>query len=157
MTMKAEALHNKIAKALGVGAMAFALAGPSVPVLADGAYSASSVFRTRNLYGQRILNLEKDVNSGNFAALSDTDTSFTLFIAGTTKRDKELKKTEEGLAASFSAAVKAKDAAKAKAAWSEFIKVADLKSEYKPDERGQTDSSGYSPTWGTSKQYIYQR
>jgi hypothetical protein len=37
-------------------------------------------------------------------------------------------------------AAKAKDAGKLKSAYDEFIKVADLKSEFKKEGRGQTDS-----------------
>ena len=159
MTMKNEALQSKIAKALGVGAMAFALSGPSMPVLADGAYSASSVYRTRNFYGARISGYEKDVNAANFAGLSDktVSNSFDLFISGTTKGKKDLAAKETAAANAFKAAVSAKDAGKLKAAYSDFIKIASLKSDYKPGELGQSDSSGYAPTWGTEKQYIYQR
>jgi Photosystem II Psb31 protein len=70
---------------------------------------------------------------------------------------KERKAVETKLESDIFAAVKAKDSSKLKASYEEFIKVADLKSEYKPGELGQTDSSGYSPTWGTDKQFIYQR
>lgn len=86
---------------------------------------------------------------------------FDLFISGTNSRgsalDKANKAAETKIEADIFAAVKAKDAGKLKAAYDEFIKAADLKSEYKPTELGQTDSSGYSPTWGTEKQFIYQR
>ena len=65
--------------------------------------------------------------------------------------------TENKLEADILGAAKAKDAGKLRSAYDEFIKVADLKPVFQPGELGQTDSSGYSPTWGTSRQYIYQR
>ena len=78
-----------------------------------------------------------------------------IYVGG--KAAKELAATETKIKEDIYSAVKAKDAAKLKASYTEFIKVADLTSEYKDGELGQTDSSGYSPNWGTSKQYIYQR
>ena len=162
MTMGVESFQNKIAKALGVGAMAVALAGP-LPVLADGAVSASTEYRARTNYGTKIMRFEKAVNSGDFNSLSDKSVSnaFDLFISGTTRGSnaarKELKAKEIEIAANFKDAVNAKDGNKLKSAYNEFIKVADLKPDYKPNELGQTDSSGYSPTWGTERQYIYQR
>ena len=89
--------------------------------------------------------------------------AFDLFISGANRgsnpKVKETKKKETQLAADFKAAVAAGDSAKAKSAYSEFVKIADLKPEYKPDELGQTDSAGngFSPTWGTEKQFIYIR
>lgn len=90
-----------------------------------------------------------------------TKAIFDLFIKGSNSLVGEISKaraaTENKLEADILAAAKAKDAGKLKAAYDEFIKVADLVPEFKDGELGQTDSSGYSPTWGTSRQYIYQR
>jgi hypothetical protein len=84
-----------------------------------------------------------------------------LFISGSnglkSTKSKELKKAETALEAEIYAAVTAKDSGKLRAKYDEFIKVADLESKFKPGEKGQTDSSGYSPSWGTPGQYIYQR
>ena len=88
---------------------------------------------------------------------------FDLFISGVNRgsnpRVKELKKKETELAANFKAAVAAGDSATAKSTYAEFIKIADLKPDYRPDELGQTDSAGngFAPTWGTEKQFIYIR
>ena len=116
-------------------------------------------------YGRKIYNLKKDVESGNFAVLGDksVNNAFDLFISGANRGNnptvKETRAKETELASAFKAAVAAGDASKAKSAFSDFIKVADLQPEYKAGELGQTDSAGngYSPTWGTEKQYIYQR
>ena len=90
-----------------------------------------------------------------------TKAVFDLFIKGSNSLVGEISKaraaTESKLEADILSAAKAKDAGKLKAAYDEFIKVADLQPEFKDGELGQTDSSGYSPTWGTSRQYIYQR
>jgi hypothetical protein len=87
--------------------------------------------------------------------------AFDLFISSSNalngKADKERKAAEKNIQASIYSAVKAKDASKLQAAFGDFVKVADLKSEFKAGDLGQTDSSGYSPTWGTSRQFIYQR
>jgi len=160
MTMGVESFQKNIAKALGVGAMAVALAGP-LPAMADGASSISTVYRTRGLYGNKILALQKAAETGDYSKLESSGNTFDLFIAGTNigynPAVKATRAQEKELAAAFKAAVAAKDSGKIKSTLGEFIKVADLKSEYKPNERGQTDSSGYAPTWGTESQYIYQR
>ena len=164
MTMGIENFQKNMAKALGVGAVAIALGSP-VPAMADGASSKSTVYRARNNYGAKIFNYGKDVDSSNFAALSDKSVSnaFDLFISGTNRgfnaATKDVKAKETELASTIKTAIAAKDAGKLKSAYSEFIAVADLKPDYKPGELGQTDSAGngYAPTWGTDRQYIYQR
>ena len=50
-------MQNQIQKALAVGVMGFALAAPVMPAFADGAVSKSSVYRARNTYGRRIVDL----------------------------------------------------------------------------------------------------
>jgi Flp pilus assembly protein TadG len=156
-------LQNQITKAALSTAMGFALIAPVMPALADGAVSQSTVYRARNSYGRRVLDLEEAVSKGNFAAFEDKKSinAFDLFISGSnalnSKIDKERKAEETKLEAQIYAAVKSKDAGKLRSAYADFVKVADLKSDFKPGEKGQTDSSGYSPTWGTTKQYIYQR
>lgn len=155
-------MNMDIRKALGVAAMGFALAAP-IPAMADGAVSASTVYRSRNYYGARIVDLAKAADTGNFAAFEDkkSKNGFDLFVSSSNAQKsaitKERKAKETAIVANIYDAVKAKDASKLKAAYAEFIKVSDLKSDYKPGELGQTDSSGYSPTWGTDRQYIYQR
>jgi hypothetical protein len=151
-------------KALGVAALGFALAGPAVPqrAMADGSVSKSTVYRARNNYGAKIMNLEQAVASGDLSVFDKKASNwFDLFISGANALpgpvNKENKAKETALKGDIYAAVSAKDVGKAKAAYAEFIKVADLKSNYKPGELGQTDSSGYAPTWGTDRQYIYQR
>ena len=147
--------------AAAVAASLFAL--PVAPVLADGAVSASTVYRARNSYGQKILGLGDAAAKGDFAAFADkkAQTAFDLFISASNApggiKYKEVKKTELAIQAKINEAVKAKNGGALKSAYDEFIKVAALKSAFKPNEPGQTDSSGYSPTWGTDRQQIYQR
>ena len=107
--------------------------------------------------------MEEAAKSGNFDAFLEKKAvnGFDLFISGSNRmngvKDKALKKVELELEKDIYEAVKAKDKSALSKSYSEFVKAADLKSEYKPGELGQTDTSGYSPTWGTSRQYIYQR
>jgi len=156
-------VQNQLSKFVGVAIMGFTLAGPALPVLADGAVSDGTVFRVRNSYGRRIVELGEAASKGNFDAFAAKKSinSFDLFISGSNakKNDatKARKAAEKELEAKIYAAVQAKDAGKLKSAYDEFIKVADLKSDFKSGEKGQTDSSGYSPTWGTPGQFIYQR
>eukprot|EP01036_Dinobryon_divergens_P029494 gene29494-38597_t len=156
---------DKIGKFVGIAAMGVALAGPVVPLpaIADGAVSASTVFRARTKYGPKLLSLVDSASKGDFAAFEDKKTvnAFDLFISSSNalggKISKERKSVEKSLEAQIYSAVKAKDASKLTAAIKEFVSVADLKPDFKEGELGQTDSSGYSPTWGTPRQYIYQR
>mmetsp|Transcript_19767 Transcript_19767/g.19878 ORF Transcript_19767/g.19878 Transcript_19767/m.19878 type:complete len:193 (+) Transcript_19767:89-667(+) len=163
MAMSAESIQTKISKAVAVATIGAALFAPISPVIADGATSASSVYRTRVLYGQRILDLEKAANSGDFGAFADKKAvnGFGLFISGTNptpgKASKEKKAAEQKIVDEIYKAVESKDASKLKSAYSEFVNFAALKSPFGPNDIGQTDSSGYSPTWGTPKQQIYQR
>jgi orotate phosphoribosyltransferase-like protein len=128
VSMSAESMQQKIAKALGVAAMGIALAGP-VPAMADGAVSRSTVYRARNNYGAKIYALSSAASSGNFAAFEDKKTlnAFDLFISGANAlngiADKEAKAAEKAIYADIYSAVKAKDAGKLKANFDKFIAV----------------------------------
>lgn len=136
MQMSAESLQAKISRALGVAAMGIALSGPILgPVPnanADGAVSSSTVYRTRLNYGTKILNLTPAVQKSDFAAFEDKKilNAFDLFISGSTAKkgiaDKERRIAEKAIQANIYAAVKAKDSAKLKTTFTEFIKIADL-------------------------------
>ena len=156
MTMKADSMQSQISKAFGIAAMGIALAGP-MPAMADGAASKSTVYRARNSYGQRVLGLGEAAAKGDFDAFLEKRAvnGFDLFISGSNRmngvKDKAAKKAELELEKAIYEAVKAKDKAGLKKNYDEFIKVADLKPQFKPGELGQTDTSGYSPTWGTDR------
>lgn len=136
MQMSAESLQAKISRAFGVAAMGIALSGPVLgPVSnanADGAVSSSTVYRTRLNYGTKILNLTPAVQKSDFAAFEDKKilNAFDLFISGSTAKkgiaDKERRVAEKAIQANIYAAVKAKDSAKLKSTFTEFIKIADL-------------------------------
>lgn len=163
LSMANNDLSSQISKALGVAVMGVALAGPVAPALADGAVSASTVFRARTSYGAKIYDLNAAASKGDFSAFNDkkAKNAFDLFISGSNAQKSDVSKARKAseleIQKEIFAAVDAKDAGKLKAAFDKFVEVADLKPAFKPDEKGQTDSSGYSPTWGTSRQYIYQR
>lgn len=153
-----------VQKALGVAALGFAtFAGPvTMPAMADGAVSPSSVYRARVNYGSKIMGLEKSVANSDFGAFDKKANAwFDLFISGTNSLPgeamKKAKKEETTIKADIFAAVASKDASKLKSSYASFIKVASLKPDFKPGELGQSDSSGYSPTWGTDREYIYIR
>lgn len=146
MSMKAD-LQSTGAKLLVAAGLGLSIMGP-LPVMADGAVSASTVYRARNSYGSKIMDLQEAVSKGNFAAFDNKKVlnAFDLFISGSNAKGgikgKETKKAELALQAKIYEAVKAKNSAALKSAYDEFIQIADLKSEYKPGEVGQTDSSG---------------
>jgi hypothetical protein len=134
------------------------------PAVADGAVSQSSVFRARTACGFKIVDLQKSAQNQRWEMFDKkAQTYFDLFIKGANALKKssplgqEIIAKETALKKDIFDAVDERNAKKLQAALAEFIKVADLKSEYKPGELGQTDSSGYAPVWGTDRQYIYQR
>lgn len=162
--MRLKMSFGTFTKVAGIAAAGFLLTGPiQQNAVADGAVSKSTVFRARLNYGSKILDLASAADKADFAAFEDkkSQNAFDLFISGANalngKIDKEHKASEKAILANIKSAVSSKDASKLRSSYSEFIKVADLKSDYKPGELGQTDSSGYSPTYGTARQYIYQR
>jgi len=138
ISMVSENIQTKITKALVAASMGVALLTPLTPAVADGAVSVSTVYRARNLYGSRILELEQAAAKGDFAAFSNSKAvnGFDLFISRSNalggKAAKQLASAEKKLEGDIYAAVKAKDAAKLKSSFDEFVKVADLKSDYKP-------------------------
>lgn len=157
-------MNNDLQKFLGVAAIGFALSGPAFvqPVVADGAYSISSKYRARNKYGATIVDLKDAVSKGDYTAFDKkSSNAFDLFISQSNNpvsiKDKAIKSQEIALKSDIFSAAAAKDSSKLKTAYDSFIKVADLTSDYKPTEKGQSDSSGYAPTYGTSKEYIYIR
>lgn len=157
--------NNFLSKALGVALMGAAMNGPMVPpaAMADGAVSASTIFRARNNYGAKIYALKDAATKGDFSAFAGPKVAaaFDLFISGSNALGSEISKAtaaaETAAKKEIFDAVAAKDAGKLKAAFDKFVTVAELTPVFKPEEKGQSDSSGYSPTWGTSRQYIYQR
>lgn len=154
--------QSKFSKAMGIAALGVTLMGP-IAANADGAVSPSSIYRVRNTYGTRIVDLAPAVEKGDFAAFEDKKilNAFDLFISGSNAQKSTIAKqrcsAEKAIQAKIYAAVKAKDSSKLKSEYAEFIKVADLKSEYKKGELGQSDSSGYSPVYKSDRWYIYQR
>jgi hypothetical protein len=161
MSARSSSLQMGMEKNIAAAAMAASLF--AAPVFADGAVSASTVYRARNSYGAKILNLGDAASKGDFAAFADkkSTNAFDLFISASNAlggaKYKEIKKTELAIQAKINDAVKTKNAGALKSSYDEFIKVASLKSDFKASDVGQTDSSGYSPTWGTPRQQIYQR
>jgi len=123
---------NKIAGAVAGFGVALA---PLAPAFADGAVSASTIFRARNTYGAKIQDLAPAVEKGDFAAFDNKKVlnAFDLFISGTNKRvtDKPTLKKEKEIEEAIFKAVKAKDSAGLKKAYAEFINFADLTKEYK--------------------------
>jgi Photosystem II Psb31 protein len=97
----------------------------SVPqfAFADGAVSAATTQKAKLVYGDRIIALKSAVDSGNFDAVAAEKNAFILYNSGAypTAKDKPLKaKAIAGTNAIFSA-IKSKDAAALKSAYSSYI------------------------------------
>jgi hypothetical protein len=70
INMRTESVQAQISKSVAAAMMGISLIAP-LPTLADGAISQSTIFRARNTYGRRILDLGEAAAKGNFAAFSD--------------------------------------------------------------------------------------
>jgi hypothetical protein len=109
----------------------------------------------------KIFNLKDAVAKGDFSAFDKkASNAFDLFISQSnfpSIKGKALAKEESAIKSDIFAAVSSKDSAKLKSSYEKFLKTASLVPNYRPDEAGQSDSSGYSPTFGTDREFIYIR
>lgn len=141
------------------GAAAVVAAAPQL-AFADGAVSAASVGKARAVYGGRIADLKKAVESGNFDAVSDEKNAFILFNSGAypTAKDKANKKAAiEGTNAIF-AAVKSGDKGALKSAYTSYVSSNDIKPLPSVDpQTGQGYSSDYDYRRLTNAGAIYVR
>ena len=97
----------------------------------------STVYRARNSYGQRVLGLGDAAAKGDFDAFLDKRAvnGFDLFISGSTRMNgvkgiRLPRRLSLSWEKAIYEAVKAKDKAGLKKSYDEFIKVADLKSDF---------------------------
>lgn len=142
-----------------VGAAAAAVAAPQI-ASADGAISAASVLKARQVYGGRIYELKSAVEKGNFDAVVDEKNAFILFNSGAypTAKDKPSKKAAiEGTNAIF-AAVRAQDKAALKNAYKNYVAANEISGfpEVTTD-KGQGYSSDFDYRRKTSAGAIYVR
>lgn len=141
------------------GAAAVVVASPQI-ASADGAVSAASVLKARQVYGGRIYDLKSAVDKGNFDAVVEEKNAFILFNSGAypTAKDKPSKKAAiEGTNAIFSA-VRAQDKAALKSAYKSYITANGISSfpEVTTD-KGQGYSSDFDYRRKTSAGAIYVR
>eukprot|EP01039_Chlorochromonas_danica_P005409 gene5409-5949_t len=152
---------QQLTKAVGTALLTATLAGPALvptPVFADGATSESTIYRARNTYGVRIYDLAPAVEKGDFEAFQQSKirNAFDLFISQTNPGSSKAltREAEIAIKEKIYDAVEKKDVQKLQEAFNEFVRVAKLKPDYKPEEKGQTTSSPFSPLRGTEREYI---
>jgi len=159
VVMAAEGRREMLAKTAG----AFGLIAGAGSAVADGAVSAATVARARGIYGGRILALEDAVAKGNLAAVADEKNAFTLFVSGVyaAKGEKIAATKAKAKAASDTlfAAVEKGDTSGAKAAYKDFLSVADIAKPYtgKDLAYSQGYSTEYDWKYKTPKGTIYVR
>lgn len=107
------------------GAIAGAAAVVAAPQFAsaDGAVSAATVQKARQVYGNRIYNLKSAVDSGNFDAIIGEKNAFILFNSGAypTAKDKSAKKAAIAATNAIFAAVKSGDKGALKSAYATYV------------------------------------
>jgi hypothetical protein len=127
---------------------------------ADGAVSAASIQKARQVYGSRIFDLKGAVAEGNFDAIKSEKTAFVLFNSGAypTTKDKAAKKAAiEGTNAIFAAA-KAGDKAALASAYKSYIAANEIVGfPVVKGKSGQGYSSDFDYRRGTSAGVIYVR
>jgi len=96
---------------------------------ADGAVSTATITRSRALYGGRIADLKKAVESGDLAKVVEEKNSFILFNSGAYPRvvDKQKKKEAISQTNAIFAAIRSGDKAAAKKAYSEYVAANGIK------------------------------
>jgi hypothetical protein len=166
-TQRSVVMSAEMSRRNMLGSAAAAVVGLSVagaPALADGAVSATTVARSRGIYGGRIAALSGAVEKGDFAAILEEKNSFILFCSGaysqTGKAIKENKAKAVAASTALLAAAEAGNAAGVKAAYKDFLAVAGISAkDY--DEKTKEYTQGYSSEFDwkarTDKGTIYIR
>ena len=147
--------------AFGAIAGAAAVVGTAPQLaFADGAVSAASIQKARQVYGSRILDLKSAVDSGNFDAIVDEKNAFILFNSGAypTPKDKAEKAKAVALTNDIFNAVKKGDKGALKTAYGQYVAENDIKSLPSVDaSKGQGYSSDFDYRRLTKAGAIYVR
>jgi hypothetical protein len=141
------------------GAAAVVAAAPQL-ALADGAVSAATIQKARQVYGNRILDLKKAVDAGNFDAIVEEKNAFVLFNSGAypTPKDKAEKKKAVALTNDIFSAIKKGDKAALKTAYGAYVAENDITPLPVVDpNKGQGYSSDYDYRRLTKAGAIYVR
>lgn len=144
------------------GQLAVAAAAFSLPqmAMADGAVSAATIEKARNVYGDRIAALKGAVEKGDFGAVAEEKNAFILFNSGVYPGSKLKAKKAAAIAGTNAifAAVKSGDKAALKKAYSEYT----ASNEIKPlpavsNKNGQGYSTDFNYRSRTKAGAIYVR
>lgn len=139
------------------GVMGAILIAPK-PALADGAVSPATAQRAKGIYGARIAALKGAVEKGDFAAVEEEKTAFTLFNSGAFKTNsKEAKAASVKATDSILAACASKDKAALKSSYDAFMKNAKIDTSSIDLSYGQGYASEFDWKARTNKGVIYQR
>merc|ERR1719356_459528 len=139
LNMDRRAAMGGIAAAAGIAAM------PGM-ALADGATNTASIQRAKYVYGVRISALKDAVSKGDFAAVAGEKNAFILYNSGAYPGSKNKQKKSDAIAATnkIFQAIRDKDQAALKAAYTAYIKTVDM-SDYSAisADQGQGYSADY--------------
>jgi hypothetical protein len=144
-----------------VGAIA-AVGLVAVPAMAsaDGSISKATVQRSRFNYGKRVASLKAAVDKGDFGAVAAEKNAFILFNSGAYPGVKNKPKKQAAIAgtnAIFSA-IRSKDAAALKTAYSSYMSTNDISEASKIESTyGQGYSSDFDYRVKTPQASIYVR
>jgi len=133
--------------ALGQIAAAGAAAAVAFPQLAsaDGAVSAATKARAQGIYGTRIADLKKAVDSGDFNAIAEEKNAFVLYNSGAypTAKDKSKKKEAIAQTNAIFQAIRKGDKAAVKDAYSKYVATQGIKPLPAVKDNGQGYSGDY--------------
>jgi len=146
-----------------VGVVVAGFAGLPSLASADGAVSASTISRARGVYGNRIADLKKAVNAGDFNAVASEKSAFVLFNSGAYPfaKSKPLKKAAIEQTNAIFRAVKSGDKAGLKTAYDTYIAANDINGYPDVALDGKTKGQGFSGDFdfkrATKAGVVYQR
>ena len=141
---------------------AFAVAGVAALPQMAFADTRSSMQRARFVYGLKITNLKDAVAAGDFAAVDEGKSAFTLFNSGVYQGSKNKAKESEASAATNAiySAIRSKDKSALQSAYASYLKTTNIKPEDFSAEvakGGQGYSSDSDYRVNTKQAVIYVR
>ena len=143
-----------------IAAAAAVVAGVPAIASADGAVSPATRLKAKAVYGNRIAELKKAVESGDFGKIVEEKNAFILFNSGVfpTSKDKAQKKEAIAMTNAIFAGVRSGDKAAVKKAYDDYVKKYDIKTFAAMKAKGgQSYSGDYAYFVKTDAAEVYVR
>lgn len=143
-----------------IATAAAVVAGVPAMASADGAVSSATRTKAKSVYGNRIAELKKAVDAGDFGAIVEEKNAFILFNSGVfpTPKDKAQKKEAIAMTNAIFSGIRAGDKAAVKTAYDNYVKKYDIKTFAAMKAKGgQTYSGDFAYFVKTDAAEVYVR